>query len=48
MYERHLRRLRKKNIARRSALLESVANYLDRVTCQAQQRMKERQGIAWR
>jgi len=32
MYERHLRRLRKKNTARRSALLESVANYLgDRV-----------------
>jgi GntR family transcriptional regulator/MocR family aminotransferase len=32
MYERHLRRLRKKNTARRSALLESVVNYLgDRV-----------------
>jgi GntR family transcriptional regulator / MocR family aminotransferase len=32
MYERHLRRLRKKNAARRSALLESIAKYLgDRV-----------------
>lgn len=32
MYERHLRRLRKKNVARRAALLESIAKYLgDRV-----------------
>ena len=32
MYERHLRRLRKKNTARRAALLESIAEYLgDRV-----------------
>src|SRR6202008_1167871 len=32
MYERHLRRLRKKNTARRSALLEAIAKYLgDRV-----------------
>jgi GntR family transcriptional regulator / MocR family aminotransferase len=32
MYERHLRRLRKKNTARRSVLLESIATYLgDRV-----------------
>jgi DNA-binding transcriptional MocR family regulator len=28
MYERHLRQLRKKNTARRSALLESIAKYL--------------------
>jgi GntR family transcriptional regulator/MocR family aminotransferase len=32
MYERHLRRLRRKNTARRAALLESIAKYLgDRV-----------------
>ena len=32
MYERHLRRLRRKNTARRTALLESIAKYLvDRV-----------------
>ena len=32
MYERHLRRLRRRNTARRAALLEAIANYLgDRV-----------------
>lgn len=28
MYERHLRRLRRRNTARRAALLEAIANYL--------------------